>query len=65
MLIKLIVPSSSSSFVFTNSNYYYDYTNTNTSAHLCDNNNVDPANTAKNQVIEKSVGNNFVKTIFC
>ena len=56
MLHQLIVPSASSRFDFSNSNYNYDNTNTNVSSHLCDTRSVDPANTAKNDFIEKSIG---------
>ena len=53
---KLIVPSAGSRFDFSNSNYNYDNTNSNVSSHLCYNCGVDPANTAKNNSMEKSIG---------
>jgi hypothetical protein len=56
MLQQLIVLSASSRFDFSNSNYNYDNTNTNVSSHLCDIRSIDPANTAKNQVNERSAG---------
>jgi hypothetical protein len=56
MLHKLIAVSSSSGFAFTNSNYNYTNTNTNVSSHLCKSSSINPANSAKNNIIKKSIG---------
>lgn len=46
----------SSRFSFSNTNYNYDNTNTNVSSHLCNYRSINPANTAKNNKLNKSAG---------
>jgi hypothetical protein len=62
MLYKL--SALSSRFRFDNSNYNYTNTNTNVSSHLCEIRSIDPANSAKNQVNEKSAGTDGKAILF-
>ena len=50
------LPVLSSRFSFSNSNYNYDNTNTNVSSHLCVLRSINPANMAKKNIQNKSVG---------
>jgi hypothetical protein len=56
MLFQLTALSSSSGFDFSNSNYNYDNTNTNVSSHLCKSHSINPADMAKNNITERSIG---------